>query len=74
MTSEKQAQANRRNAMKSTGPKSSEGKAVVRHNATRHGLLSQVDLLPGEDEAAFVKLSDLLRAELEPVGKWRTCS
>src|SRR5215216_69230 len=33
MTSEKQAQANRRNALKSTGPKIPEGKAAVRLNA-----------------------------------------
>ncbi len=45
MTSDKQAQANRRNALKSTGPKTPEGKAAVRHNATKHGLLSQ-EVLP----------------------------
>jgi hypothetical protein len=53
MTSDKQAQANRRNALKSTGPKTPEGKAAVRYYATKHGLLSEdVVLLPGEDEVA----------------------
>jgi hypothetical protein len=33
MTSPKKAEANRRNARKSTGPKTPEGKAAVRHNA-----------------------------------------
>ena len=33
MTSDKQADANRRNARKSTGPKTPEGKAVARLNA-----------------------------------------
>ena len=49
MTSEKQAEANRRNALNSTGPKTPEGKAAVSHNALRHGLLSRDILLPGED-------------------------
>jgi hypothetical protein len=67
MTSDKQAQANRRNALKSTGPKSPEGKAAVRHNATKHGLLSQEVLLPEEDAAALEELGERLRAELQPV-------
>ena len=33
MTSEKKAQANRQNALKSTGPKTPEGKDAVRLNA-----------------------------------------
>jgi hypothetical protein len=37
MTSNKKAEANRRNALKSTGPKTSDGKDVVRHNALKHG-------------------------------------
>jgi hypothetical protein len=69
MTSDKQAQANRRNALRSTGPKTPEGKAAVRHNATKHGLLSQEVLLPGEDAAALEELGERLRAELQPVGE-----
>src|ERR687883_147224 len=70
MTSDKQAQANRRNALKSTGPKTPEGKAAVRYNAMKHGLLSEdVVLLPGEDEAALRELGELLREELQPVGE-----
>jgi len=68
MTSEKQAQANRRNALKSTGPKTPEGKAAVRHNALGHGLLSRDVLLPGEDEAALMELGEHLWDELQPVG------
>jgi hypothetical protein len=52
MMSDKKAHANRRNALKSTGPKTPEGKAAVRLNALRHGLLSKEPLLPGEDEEA----------------------
>jgi len=40
MASTKRNEANRRNAQKSTGPKTAEGKAVVSQNATRHGLLA----------------------------------
>jgi hypothetical protein len=68
MTSEKQAEANRRNALNSTGPKTPEGKAAVSHNALRHGLLSRDILLPGEDEAALRELGEHLWDELQPVG------
>ena len=47
MSSARQAAANRQNALKSTGPKTPDGKAAVRLNALRHGLLSQEILLPG---------------------------
>ena len=69
MTSKKQNQANRQNALKSTGPKTPEGKASARLNATKHGLLSQEVLIPGEDEAALKELGERLRAELQPVGE-----
>jgi hypothetical protein len=74
MTSEKQAQANRRNALKSTGPKTPEGKAAVRLNANKHGLRSQEVLLSGEDEEALKELDENLRAELQLLEGWRTCS
>ena len=69
MTSEKKAQANRRNALKSTGPKTPEGKAAVRLNALRHGLRSEKILLPGEDEEALRELGERLRNELQPAGE-----
>jgi len=69
MTSKKQIEANRRNALKSSGPKTPEGKATARLNATTHGLLTQEILLPGEDEEALKELSERLMAELQPVGE-----
>src|SRR5215217_2320315 len=69
MASKKQIEANKRNALKSTGPKTPEGKATARLNATKHGLLSQEVLLPGEDEEALKELAKRLRAELQPVGE-----
>jgi hypothetical protein len=69
MTSEKKAEANRRNALKSTGPKTPEGKAAVSLNALKHGLLSQEILLRGEDQEALRELDECLRNELQPVGE-----
>jgi hypothetical protein len=69
MTSARKAAANRQNALKSTRPKSPDGKAAVRLNALRHGLLSEEILLPGEDEQALRELAEGLRAELQPVGE-----
>jgi hypothetical protein len=69
VTSDKQTQANRRNALKSTGPTTPEGKAAASQNALTHGLLSREVLLPGEDEAMLVELSGRLREELRPVGE-----
>jgi len=69
MRSEKKAEANRRNALKSTGPKTPEGKAAVSLNALKHGLLSQEILLPREDQEALRELDECLRNELQPVGE-----
>ena len=68
MTSERQKAANRANALHSTGPRTSEGKAAVRFNAFRHGLLAQDAVLPGEDVDAFEDLWNRVRSEFSPVG------
>ena len=49
MSSAKQIAANRRNALRSTGPRTDEGRAKCRLNAVKHGLAAQALLLPGED-------------------------
>jgi hypothetical protein len=49
MTSYRQIEANRRNALKSTGPKSEEGKQASRCNALRHGLTAQTVIGSLED-------------------------
>jgi hypothetical protein len=41
MTSFRQIEANRRNALKSTGPNTEDGKRRSRHNAIRHGLCAE---------------------------------
>jgi hypothetical protein len=68
MVTKKQEEANRRNAQKSTGPKTAEGKAVVRTNAFKHGLLSEEFIIKGEDPEKFSYLHRELEAELDPVG------
>jgi hypothetical protein len=65
----KQLAANRQNALKSTGPKTPEGKALVALNPIRHGLLSKEVLLAGEDETALVEMGKRLRHQLAPVGE-----
>ena len=68
MTSERQKAANQANALHSTGPKTPGGKAVVRLNALRHGLLARDVVLPEEDADAFEDLFDQVRANFSPVG------
>jgi len=66
MTTRKQRAANRRNAKKSTGPKTPEGKAKSAQNATKHGLLSGRPLLADEDPAAYEEHRLTLLHELWP--------
>jgi hypothetical protein len=56
MTSYRQIEANRRNALKSTGPKTEAGKQASRCNAVRHGLTAETvigGLENAEDYKAF---------------------
>jgi hypothetical protein len=69
MTTERQAEANRLNAMKSTGPRTPAGKAAVALNGIKHGLLSREVLVKGESEVDLVDFGKRLRAQLAPVGE-----
>ena len=53
MSSLKQIEANRRNALKSTGPTTSEGKRCSRHNALRHGLTAETAIAKLEDSEDY---------------------
>jgi hypothetical protein len=49
MISFRQIEANRRNALRSTGPKTEDGKRRSRQNAVRHGLTSETVIVALED-------------------------
>ena len=66
MATLKQFEANRRNAQKSTGLKTPEGKAAVSMNALRHGLRARSVVLPGENREEFTQLCDDLEVEWHP--------
>src|SRR6266446_7611306 len=53
MISEQQLEANRLNALKSTGPKTPEGKARSKMNALKHGLTAEQIVLPDEDPQEY---------------------
>jgi hypothetical protein len=66
MATIKQIDANRRNALKSTGPRTSEGKTAASMNALRHGLRARAIVLPGENLDEFHQLCDDLESEWRP--------
>ncbi len=68
MSSRKQRDANRRNALKSTGPNTVKGLAAAKMNALKHGLTAEEIVIPGEDGKKFDALLEMLRSHLEPVG------
>jgi len=69
MTTPAKSTANRKNALRSTGPRTPEGKAVAARNALRHGLLSREVLVPNESQEDLEAFGARLRAELCPVGE-----
>jgi hypothetical protein len=52
--SQKKLEANRRNARRSTGPKSEDGKARSRLNAVSHGLAAQLSAVIGAQDIARI--------------------
>ena len=72
MTTERQIEANRRNARKSAGPTTLEGKAIAKMNALRHGLTAREILIPGERREQFDELLERLAEEIEPNGAIET--
>jgi hypothetical protein len=66
------AESNRRNARKSTGPRTPQGKSWSRRNALKHGILASqavVTTMEGRSERkAFEQLVDGLALDFAPVG------
>ncbi len=68
MSSEARIEANRRNAKRSTGPKSYAGKAASARNAIRHGLSSRtLTILPKEDSEELKQLVEEITSEFKPI-------
>lgn len=66
-TSKRKTEANRRNALASTGPKTAAGKVTSARNALVHGLTaSAVAVIPGEDPNELDALRGQLHEALSP--------
>jgi len=66
MPTQKQIAANRRNAQKSTGPRTTQGKSISRLNARREGFTGQIIILDSDDRPHFEKFQSDLIADLQP--------
>ncbi len=66
MATEKQLQANSRNAQRSTGPRTLEGKSRSRWNALKTRLDAGGEILPNEDAQARCALDDSFRSAYRP--------
>lgn len=72
MTTEKQLEANRENALKSTGPASIEGKSRASKNAIKHGILSKDLVVSGEKPSEYQSFRQNLIETLHPEGTMET--
>jgi len=72
MISEKQLEANRNNALLSTGAKTPEGRKRSSMNALRHGITGQVTTMTDEDRAAHDSFTKALIHDLGPEGAVET--
>ncbi len=68
MSTPNQTIANRANAQKSTGPRTTAGKQKVKINALRHGLTGRTVVLPADDLDLYRTHVKTLTASLKPEG------
>ena len=66
MITEAKILANRRNAKKSTGPRTPQGKAAASKNSVKHGLTARNDVISPENQADFDLYRSQILAELTP--------
>jgi len=66
MSTPAQIAANRRNAQKSTGPKTEDGKAAASLNAMRHGLTARQIVCYKERESDYAAFHAAVREPLAP--------
>ena len=65
MTSYRQIEANRRNALKSTGPRTEAGKQASRCNAVRHGLTAETVITALEDAEDYRAFEAAITADYD---------
>ena len=68
MSSPNRSEINRENARHSTGPQTEAGKKKASLNALRHGLTSQLVVMPSEDMQAYKTHLQSLLDEYHPQG------
>ena len=68
MATRRQKKANRKNAKRSTGPRTPEGNARSSQNACKHGLFARDTVLPDENPQEFLDLIATLEQELNAIG------
>ena len=68
MATRRQIEANRRNAQRSTGPRTRTGKAAAKLNSLKHGLLAEQPVIRGEDEVVFEALRREVTKQFDAVG------
>jgi len=68
MASDAQLDANRRNAQKSTGPRTEAGKAIAAQNGLRHGFTARRDVIGSESQGRFDRHRARMLKTLVPVG------
>jgi hypothetical protein len=66
MATKRQTAANRRNARRSKGPKTAQGKATASMNAVRHGLRARTVVLPRENQDDFDQIHAGLQGQYQP--------
>ena len=71
--SDKQQEANLKNAQQSSGPKTPEGKAAIRFNALTYGLRTRATILERENAADYSQLWDELEADWQPQNRTERC-
>jgi hypothetical protein len=65
MTSYRQIEANRRNTLKSTGPRTEAGKHISRCNAVRHGLTAETVIGSLEDAEDYKAFEGVITADYD---------
>jgi hypothetical protein len=68
VSTEKQIQANRENSRKSTGPRTTDGKAKSSKNSLKHALLSKDVVVYGEQISEYQMFRESLIENLHPEG------